>query len=479
MQNQLGAYCALRRKQLGLRQSDVAAKLGYTVQAISRFENGLSAMGLSSLPILANVLQVSLDDLFAENPAPAAFEENPGFDPEAFAHNLAYFRQQKGLSQTQMALALGCNRRNLANYEKGVSQPTLDFVVSYLAYSKIKPSMLFGPEQVASPVVLPKKHHAKAILLFAALALALSGGATGLFFALQGKAAKNTSLSSLTSSGSASPFSSSGSASSSPSSSVASSSASSSSASSSASSSSNSSSSSSPSAAQQDYDALTSFSFTINHGTDVRLMPNIYYLLTPSFSSSWNMSQDHDLLEWVCVSGTASSSTRYEEGTAYGYLTVPSDAPDGKSETWSCHIHNPANLAEYKTSANTVEVTFDNPAASYVHDESKTTLEEITGVSLDINGLSDIGVHSQTDYRVNFKVYPLGWYAANVANYDVFIQSIDLMYISVDENKNYRLHVDNVTSEDVANPVVLFRYRHGSNPEKKFSTTLTIRGLDN
>ena len=60
----LGSFVSSRRKTLGLTQQNLAESLGYTVQAISKFENGQSEMDLSSLPELAKALGLSLDDLF-------------------------------------------------------------------------------------------------------------------------------------------------------------------------------------------------------------------------------------------------------------------------------------------------------------------------------------------------------------------------------------------------------------------------------
>ena len=55
MKEPLGTYCAERRKNLNLTQAQVAETLGYTVQAISKFENGHTEMSLSSLTMLAKL----------------------------------------------------------------------------------------------------------------------------------------------------------------------------------------------------------------------------------------------------------------------------------------------------------------------------------------------------------------------------------------------------------------------------------------
>jgi Predicted transcriptional regulators len=113
----LGNYVANRRKALGLRQSDLAEALGYSVQAISKFENGNSEMDLTSLPKLAALLSLSLNDLFSEAVTPKGPACSLRFDGEILANNLAYLRNQKGLSQAELAETLGVSKRSIANYE--------------------------------------------------------------------------------------------------------------------------------------------------------------------------------------------------------------------------------------------------------------------------------------------------------------------------------------------------------------------------
>ncbi len=60
--SELGAAVALRRKELGLRQADVAAMAGVTAESLSRFERGRSAeLGTRKLLAVLAVLQAELD----------------------------------------------------------------------------------------------------------------------------------------------------------------------------------------------------------------------------------------------------------------------------------------------------------------------------------------------------------------------------------------------------------------------------------
>ena len=51
------------RKNLGFKQDDIAEKVNISAQAVSKWENDLSAPDISTLPILADILNVSLDEL--------------------------------------------------------------------------------------------------------------------------------------------------------------------------------------------------------------------------------------------------------------------------------------------------------------------------------------------------------------------------------------------------------------------------------
>jgi transcriptional regulator with XRE-family HTH domain len=55
----------------------LAKALGYTNQAISKFEMGGSQISIAVLPELADLLKISLDDLFAMNPDPKPAGNQP------------------------------------------------------------------------------------------------------------------------------------------------------------------------------------------------------------------------------------------------------------------------------------------------------------------------------------------------------------------------------------------------------------------
>ena len=63
MKETFGQRFARLRKNLGLKQDDIALKVNISAQAVSKWENDLSAPDIQTLPILADILNVSLDEL--------------------------------------------------------------------------------------------------------------------------------------------------------------------------------------------------------------------------------------------------------------------------------------------------------------------------------------------------------------------------------------------------------------------------------
>ena len=73
MKQTLGALIARTRKEKGMTQLGLAEKMGVTDKAVSKWERDLSCPDVSSLPTLAQVLGLSLEELMqgkSETPAP-------------------------------------------------------------------------------------------------------------------------------------------------------------------------------------------------------------------------------------------------------------------------------------------------------------------------------------------------------------------------------------------------------------------------
>jgi len=64
----LGANILRYRKNSGLSQEELAQKLGVTFQAVSKWENAKAAPDITFLPIMADVFECSIDELFSYMP---------------------------------------------------------------------------------------------------------------------------------------------------------------------------------------------------------------------------------------------------------------------------------------------------------------------------------------------------------------------------------------------------------------------------
>ena len=74
MKQTLGQLIAALRKEKGMTQTDLAGRMGVTDKAVSKWERDLSCPDVSSLPLLAEVLGVSLDELMQVKKEQAAPE---------------------------------------------------------------------------------------------------------------------------------------------------------------------------------------------------------------------------------------------------------------------------------------------------------------------------------------------------------------------------------------------------------------------
>ena len=78
----LGAQIAARRKEKGMTQAELAAQLGVTDKAVSKWERNCSCPDIHTLPALAAVLGVSVDALMqAESVAAPAQQKRTAAAP--------------------------------------------------------------------------------------------------------------------------------------------------------------------------------------------------------------------------------------------------------------------------------------------------------------------------------------------------------------------------------------------------------------
>ena len=76
----MGAIIARKRKELGMTQEQLAGALGISYQAVSKWENELSSPDISTLPLLADLFDITIYELFGR--APMQPEEKTLEEPE-------------------------------------------------------------------------------------------------------------------------------------------------------------------------------------------------------------------------------------------------------------------------------------------------------------------------------------------------------------------------------------------------------------
>ena len=129
-QNIIGTTIAALRREKGLTQDALAAQLGVSAQAVSKWENGLSCPDILMLPEIAEFFGVSVDTLFgresvnAAAPAPVesvVYHDLPWSDDERTLHAVL-FLGHKLVGHTPFSRGT----RERANVEFHYDGPALD-----------------------------------------------------------------------------------------------------------------------------------------------------------------------------------------------------------------------------------------------------------------------------------------------------------------------------------------------------------------
>jgi transcriptional regulator with XRE-family HTH domain len=69
MDKSMGEFIAERRKEKGLTQRELAQMLNITDKAVSKWERNLACPDINTIPKLAEILSVSVEELLNANPA--------------------------------------------------------------------------------------------------------------------------------------------------------------------------------------------------------------------------------------------------------------------------------------------------------------------------------------------------------------------------------------------------------------------------
>ena len=110
MQETFGQRFQRLRKNAGLTQEEVATKLNITAQAVSKWENDVSAPDISVLVELSDILNVSLDELLGKQPTTSYLpqEQRKNVDNMFFRIRVNSHEGDKVKVNIPLALAKAC-----------------------------------------------------------------------------------------------------------------------------------------------------------------------------------------------------------------------------------------------------------------------------------------------------------------------------------------------------------------------------------
>lgn len=122
----MGKNIAYFRKSKGYTQEELGQKIGVTNQAVSKWESETSMPDIMLLPRIANALDVTLDDLFAERIIKASTQESKVFNEEA-VHNFSKDAQAVIIdSLCQQTNLVNCNTWDFLKADRNPSTKKYD-----------------------------------------------------------------------------------------------------------------------------------------------------------------------------------------------------------------------------------------------------------------------------------------------------------------------------------------------------------------
>ena len=126
----IGEFLAYRRKQLGLSLSDVGSVIGYTPQAIYRYEKGIVKIDLSLVDSFCRVLDLSIESFFKMDPKAISSYQNEKFIQNAFCTLLQSELEREPGIVHKIAAELNVSTARVEKWCNGISLPSVgDFIV--------------------------------------------------------------------------------------------------------------------------------------------------------------------------------------------------------------------------------------------------------------------------------------------------------------------------------------------------------------
>jgi len=86
----IGVRIGEMRRAMGLTQEQLAGRLGVSYQAVSKWENGQSCPDIQLLPLIADIFEISIDELFGRKAVQAVPHDPAASEHEAYVDELPW-----------------------------------------------------------------------------------------------------------------------------------------------------------------------------------------------------------------------------------------------------------------------------------------------------------------------------------------------------------------------------------------------------
>lgn len=120
---EFGCFITALRDKRGLKQMDVAPLLNVTPQAVSKWERGTGVPDISSLLMIANIYQVTIDSLLLQKEE--SWTGTYILDSIKLGDSIRCLRKKRKLSQKKLATLLGVTFQSVSKWEMGESIPQI------------------------------------------------------------------------------------------------------------------------------------------------------------------------------------------------------------------------------------------------------------------------------------------------------------------------------------------------------------------
>ena len=169
---EIGSFLSARRKKLGLSLSEVGAVLGYTPQAVYRYEKGIVNIDLSIVDSFCKALNLSIDAFFSmKEDSLVPYSENEKFDELKF-RSILEERLKDASIEKKICSRLSISASRLKKWVKGTSLPSVNEFLSLADILGYRPADLYlGKVQEGKETPL----HAKNAKGFRGLSFSLLG----------------------------------------------------------------------------------------------------------------------------------------------------------------------------------------------------------------------------------------------------------------------------------------------------------------